>query len=230
MDGKHILVVDDEASIRTLLSRLLERNGFIALPAEDAQQARLAIADQLPDLVLLDWMLPGTSGDEFARELRSEEPTRELPIIMLTARGGEGDRVQGLDLGCDDYVAKPFSSRELLARIRAVLRRSHPAGENECLHYAGLEMNLASERVKSRGEYLRLGPKEFLLLKFFMTHPERVYTREQLLNRVWGRNADVGERTVDVHIRRLRKVLSRHDHDALIQTVRGSGYRFSPTG
>lgn len=227
MEGKHILVVDDEAAIRDMLSHALKRAGFQVSEAADAQEARLAIADNRPNLVLLDWMLPGVSGIELARELRGAEPTNDLPIIMLTAKTDEADRVRGLNLGCDDYIVKPFSSSELVARIRAVLRRSLPGGETERLQINGLSLDAASHRVNSDGKPVALGPTEFRLLAFFMSHPDRVYTREQLLDRIWGQNVYVEERTVDVHIRRLRKALSPHGHDNMIQTVRGSGYRFS---
>lgn len=227
MEGKHILVVDDEAAIRDMLSHALKRIGFQVSEAADAQEARLGIADNRPDLVLLDWMLPDVSGIELARELRSAEPTNDLPIIMVTAKTEEADRVRGLDLGCDDYIVKPFSSSELVARIRAVLRRSMPGGETERLDVNGLSLDAASHRVSSDGKPVSLGPTEFRLLAFFMSHPDRVYTREQLLDRIWGQNVYVEERTVDVHIRRLRKALSPHGHDNMIQTVRGSGYRFS---
>jgi len=227
MEHKHILLVDDEAPIRDMLRFSLERADFKVSEAADAQQARLAIAADPPDLVLLDWMLPGVSGAEFARELRREELTRDLPIIMVTARVDEEDRVRGLNLGADDYVVKPFSSSELVARVRAVLRRSMPGGEDETIEVDGLALDPASQRVSAGESSVKLGPTEFRLLRFFMTNPERVYSREQMLDRVWGQNVYVEERTVDVHIRRLRKALAPHGFDAFIQTVRGSGYRFS---
>lgn len=227
MQYKHILVVEDEAPIRDMIRFALERADFRASEAGNAQSARLAIADDPPDLVLLDWMLPGTSGAEFARELRREEPTRHIPIIMVTARTEEADRVHGLDLGCDDYVVKPFSSSELVARVRAVLRRTQPGGEDEIIEVEGLRLDAAGQRVSAGESTIRLGPTEFRLLRFFMSHPERVYSRGQMLDRVWGRNVFVEERTVDVHIRRLRKALAPFGFDGFIQTVRGSGYRFS---
>lgn len=227
MQYKHILVVDDEAPIRDMIRFALERADFRVEEAADVQSARLAIADDRPDLVLLDWMLPGVSGAEFARELRREGLTRDIPVIMVTARIEEEDRVRGLNLGCDDYIVKPFSSSELVARVRAVLRRTLPGGEEEILEVGGLRMDAASQRVSAGGDPIRLGPMEFRLLRFFMSNPERVYTRVQVLDRVWGRNVFVEERTVDVHIRRLRKALSPFGFDAFIQTVRGSGYRFS---
>ncbi|MGH8224919.1 MAG: phosphate regulon transcriptional regulator PhoB [Gammaproteobacteria bacterium] len=227
MDGKRILIVEDEEPIRRMMRFSLERVGFDVVEAEDAQSARLAVAERPPDLILLDWMLPGTSGMDFARELRSDEATKELPIIMVTARAEEENRVRGLDLGCDDYVTKPFSPSELVARIRAVLRRSLPGGADERIEIGGLIIDRASQRVSANGESIELGPTEYRLLEFFAGHPERVYSREQLLDRVWGRGVFVEERTVDVHILRLRKALAVHGLENLVQTVRGSGYRFS---
>lgn len=227
MQHNHILLVEDEAPIRDMLRFTLERAEFRVSEAGDAQQARLAIAADPPDMVLLDWMLPGISGAQFARELRGAELTRSMPIIMVTARVEEEDRVRGLDLGADDYVVKPFSSAELVARVRAVLRRVFPASENETIEVGSLCLNGASQRVSVGAAQVKLGPTEYRLLHFFMSNPERVYTREQMLNRVWGRDVYVEERTVDVHIRRLRKALAPHGYDRFIQTVRGSGYRFS---
>lgn len=227
MSRKHILVVEDEAPIRDMIRFALERSDFAVAEAPDAQAARLAIAEQRPDLVLLDWMLPGVSGMELAREWRRDELTENLPIILVTARVDENDRVRGLNLGADDYVTKPFSSSELVARVRAVLRRSLPGGEDETLELDGLTLDAASQRVSVGDSSVKLGPTEYRLLRFFMSNPERVYTREQMLDRVWGQNVYVEERTVDVHIRRLRKALAPHGFDGFIQTVRGSGYRFS---
>lgn len=227
MDNKHILIVEDEAPIRQMLRVALARADFQVSEASDVAEARVKIADARPDLILLDWMLPGLSGIEFMRELRGVEATRDLPVIMVTARGEEEDRVRGLDLGCDDYITKPFNHSELIARIRAVLRRTTPGGTEERLELDGLIVEAASQRVTAHGEPVRLGPTEYRLLHFFISHPDRVYNREQLLDRVWGRNVYVDERTVDVHIRRLRKALSPHGLDRLVQTVRGSGYRFS---
>lgn len=227
MESKRILVVEDEAPIRQMMRFALERAGFTVSEAEDAGSARVSIADSPPDLVLLDWMLPDVSGAEFARELRASDATSELPIIMVTARTEEDDRVRGLDLGCDDYVTKPFSNSELIARIRAVLRRALPGGEEERIEWEGLVLDGMSQRVSASGKPVHLGPTEYRLLHFFASHPERVYTRAQLLDRVWGRNVFVEERTVDVHIRRLRKALSPHGFDQFVQTVRGTGYRFS---
>ncbi len=227
MENKRILVVEDEPSIRDMLRFALERAQFSVVEAGDAQAARVQIADARPDLILMDWMLPGVSGVELARELKSAPDTRDLPIIMVTARTEEEDRVRGLNIGADDYVTKPFSFPELIARIKAVLRRTLPGGETEKLSVGGLEVDGASQRVTAKGEPVRLGPTEYRLLHFFLSHPDRVYSREQVLDRVWGRTVYVEERTVDVHIRRLRKALEPSGCDGMIQTVRGSGYRFS---
>ena len=188
---------------------------------------RAEVANKLPDLLLVDWMLPDTSGLEFTRALKRDRETRELPVIMLTARAEEGDKVAGLEGGADDYITKPFSPRELLARINAVLRRTTPVEGTERIDVEGLVLDQSSQRVSSGERTVALGPTEYRMLAFFMTHPERVYTREQLLDRVWGGNVYVEERTIDVHIRRLRKALEEYGYDRLIQTVRGSGYRFS---
>jgi two-component system, OmpR family, phosphate regulon response regulator PhoB len=227
MQGKLILVVDDEAPIRQMLRFALERAEFEVAEAGDAAEARLRIAETRPALVLLDWMLPGVSGVDLARELKNSPTTRDLPVIMVTARAEEEDKVRGLSVGADDYVTKPFSFPELIARIRAVLRRATPGGEDEKLVVDGLTVDVASQRVTAHGRPVHLGPTEYRLLHFFASHPERVYTREQVLDRVWGQNVYVEERTVDVHIRRLRKALEPHGCDGLIQTVRGTGYRFS---
>jgi two-component system phosphate regulon response regulator PhoB len=227
VDNKLILIVEDEPSIREMVRFALQRAEFRVAEAGDAQAARLQIAEAHPDLILMDWMLPGVSGVELARELKGAALTKDLPIIMVTARTEEEDRVRGLNIGCDDYVTKPFSFPELVARIKAVLRRTLPGGETGKLVIAGLEVDGASQRVTARGEPVHLGPTEYRLLHFFVSHPDRVYTREQVLDRVWGRNVYVEERTVDVHIRRLRKALAPFGCDNLIQTVRGTGYRFS---
>ena len=227
MQNKLILVVEDESSIRDMVKFALERAEFRTALAGDVPAARLKIAEALPDLILLDWMMPGVSGIEFARELKNNPTTRDVPIIMVTARVEEEDKVRGLNTGCDDYVSKPFSFPELIARIQAVLRRAMPGGEEERMAIAGLQVDAASQRVTARGEPVHLGPTEYRLLHFFISHPERVYTREQVLDRVWGQNVYVEERTVDVHIRRLRKALEPYGYDAMIQTVRGTGYRFS---
>ena len=227
MEEKRILVVEDERAIREMVTFTLKRAGFAVREAEDASSARRIIADNRPDLILLDWMLPDLSGLELARALRRDEATRELPILMLTARAAEDDKVLGLESGADDYLTKPFSARELVARIQALLRRAAGA-EGEALAIGNLRLDPASHRVSAEGSEVTLGPTEYRLLKFFMTQPERVFSRAQVLDRVWGGNVYIEERTVDVHIRRLRKALAPHGCDTYIQTVRGSGYRFSP--
>lgn len=227
MQNKLILVVEDEPAIREMLRFALTRAEFRIAEAGSAQEARLRIADERPDLILMDWMMPGVTGVELTRELKTAPHTRDVPVIMVTARAEEEDRVRGLNIGCDDYVSKPFSFPELIARIQAVLRRSLPGGEDERLSISGLEVDVASQRVTAEGVPIKLGPTEYRLLHFFVSHPERVYTREQVLDRVWGQNVYVEERTVDVHIRRLRKALEPHGYAEMIQTVRGTGYRFS---
>jgi two-component system phosphate regulon response regulator PhoB len=227
MSAKQILVVEDERPIREMIAFGLRRAGFEVREAADARTGRAEVANKLPDLLLVDWMLPDTSGLEFTRALKRDRETRELPIIMLTARAEEGDKVAGLEGGADDYITKPFSPRELLARINAVLRRTTAVEGTERIDIEGLVLDQSSHRVSSGERTVALGPTEYRMLAFFMTHPERVYTREQLLDRVWGGNVYVEERTIDVHIRRLRKALEEFGYDRLIQTVRGSGYRFS---
>jgi len=224
---KRILIVDDEPAIRDMVAFAVRKGDYEPIHAADARQAQEAIADKVPDLILLDWMLPGTTGIELARRWRRESLTREIPIIMLTARGEENDRVGGLEAGVDDYVVKPFSSRELLARIRAVMRRSRDDDEDGSVGVGGLRIDGAAHRVFAGDEPVTIGPTEYRLLHFFMTHPDRVYTRSQLLDHVWGGSVYVEERTVDVHIRRLRKTLEPFGLDAMVQTVRGAGYRFS---
>ncbi|HEU0234577.1 MAG TPA: phosphate regulon transcriptional regulator PhoB [Gallionella sp.] len=222
-----ILIVEDEPAIQELLAFNVTQAGFRALRAEDAESAWLQIRQDLPDLILLDWMLPNTSGPLLARQFRSEARTSNIPIIMLTARGEEHDKILGLESGADDYITKPFSPRELMARIRAMLRRHVPAIPDEPIAIDGLELSPVSHRVRASGINIELGPTEFRLLCFFMNHAERVYSRSQLLSHVWDTHAFIEERTVDVHIRRLRKALEAAGKDHLIQTVRGSGYRFS---
>ncbi|MDE2407061.1 MAG: phosphate regulon transcriptional regulator PhoB [Xanthomonadaceae bacterium] len=228
---KHILIVEDEPAIRDMLAFALRKGDFIPMPAGDGRQAQECIAERVPDLILLDWMLPGSSGLELARRWRREANTRDIPIIMLTARGEENDRVGGLEAGVDDYVVKPFSARELLARIRAVLRRSREDDEDGSVQVGALRIDGAAHRVfadvAEGSQPISMGPTEYRLLHFFMTHAERVYSRTQLLDHVWGGSVYVEERTVDVHIRRLRKSLEPHGLDAMVQTVRGAGYRFS---
>jgi two-component system phosphate regulon response regulator PhoB len=225
--GQTILVVDDEAAVRQMVSYALSRAGYEVLEAEDGQQAFVQMVDGKPDLVLLDWMLPDVSGIEILRRMRREEISRKMPVIMLTARVTEDDTLSGLNSGADDYVTKPFSPRELIARIEAVLRRMAPEDEHEIIEAGDLHLDPVSHRVNCHGREVSLGPTEFRMLHFFMSHPERVYSRTMLLDHVWGQNVYVEERTVDVHIRRLRKALSEHSCDGLIQTVRGAGYRFS---
>jgi two-component system phosphate regulon response regulator PhoB len=227
MSAKQILVVEDERPIREMIAFGLRRAGFEVREAADARSGRAEVANKLPDLLLVDWMLPDTSGLEFTRALKRDRETRELPIIMLTARAEEGDKVAGLEGGADDYITKPFSPRELLARINAVLRRTTAVEGAERIDIEGLVLDQSSQRVTTGDKTVALGPTEYRMLAFFMTHAERVYTREQLLDRVWGGNVYVEERTIDVHIRRLRKALEEFGYDRLIQTVRGSGYRFS---
>lgn len=222
-----ILVVEDEPAIQELVVCNLELAGHQTLRAESAEQAMQMVREQLPDLIVLDWMLPGINGVEFARRLRSDKRTQMVPLIMLTARADEQDKLAGLETGADDYITKPFSPRELNARVKAVLRRRSPQATDDVVEVAGLHLDPNSHRVIGNGEPLQLGPTEFRLLHFFMTHAERVYTRVQLLDQVWGDHVFVEERTVDVHIRRLRKALEPTGHDTLIQTVRSSGYRFS---
>lgn len=223
----NILVVEDEPAIQELLAINLEHAGHRVSLAPNAEAARRMVDDALPDLIVLDWMLPGQSGVQFARALRQDERTRQVPIIMLTARGQEQDKVLGLEAGADDYVTKPFSPRELMARIKAVLRRRAPQLTDEAIEIDNLRLDPVSHRVSAAGQSVDLGPTEFRLLHFLMAHPERVHSRSQLLDQVWGDHVFVEERTVDVHIRRLRKALEVSGHDRLIQTVRGSGYRLS---
>lgn len=223
----NILLVEDEPAIQELIAAHLGRAGHRVMCAHDAEAAQAAIRSELPDLVLLDWMLPGMSGVEFARRLRADERTREVPIVMLTARGDEHDKVAALELGADDYVTKPFSPRELAARIKAVLRRRAPQATDEAVERGGVRLDPTTHRVTVENRPVSLGPTEFRLLHFLMTHPERVHSRTQLLDQVWGDHVFVEERTVDVHVRRLRAVLEPTGHEHLIQTVRGSGYRFS---
>jgi len=224
---KRILIVDDEPAIRDMVAFALRKGDYDPVHAGDAREAADAIADRVPDLILLDWMLPGMSGLDLARRWRRDELTRDVPIIMLTARGEENDRVSGLESGVDDYVVKPFSARELLARIKAVLRRSREDDADGSVMVGGLRIDGAAHRVFAGEENLQVGPTEYRLLHFFMTHADRVYTRAQLLDHVWGGNVYVEERTVDVHIRRLRKALEPAKLEDMVQTVRGAGYRFS---
>lgn len=225
-DAKKVLIVDDEAPIREMIAVALEMAGYECSEADNARSAHAIIVDNKPDLLLVDWMMPNMSGIELVRRLRSDEVTADLPVIMLTAKGEEENKIQGLEVGVDDYITKPFSPRELVARLKAVLRRATPKGIEEPVTVDSLTLDPISHRVTSESKPLELGPTEFRLLQFFMTHQDRAYSRGQLLDMVWGGNVYVEERTVDVHIRRLRKALGAR-HDYLVQTVRGTGYRFS---
>ncbi len=226
MKGK-ILLVEDEAPIREMLGYALMKEGYTFREAADVEEARPLITDDRPDLLLLDWMLPGMNGVDYARRIRNNPDTSDIPIIMLTARGEEGDKVRGLDTGADDYITKPFSTKELLARIRAVMRRTKDTDAEGIITVEGLALDPDTFRVTVDGKVVEISPTEFRLLHFFISHPERVYTRGQLLDQVWGQNVYVEERTVDVHIRRLRKTLEPYQYSHLVQTVRSVGYRFS---
>lgn len=227
MSGRKILIVDDESAIRDMLRVALEMAEYNCIEASNAQDAHALIVDEKPDLILLDWMMPGTSGIELARRLKRDEVTADIPIIMLTAKGEEDNKIQGLEVGADDYITKPFSPRELVARLKAVLRRADPKISGQPIVVQGLCLDPSSHRVTINDQSIDMGPTEYRLLEFFLTHQERAYTRGQLLDHVWGGNVYVEERTVDVHIRRLRKALSIDRHEDLVQTVRGTGYRFS---
>jgi two-component system phosphate regulon response regulator PhoB len=225
-----VLVVDDEAAIREMIQYALERAKMDVLTAADAQEALVRISEVRPDIILMDWMMPGVSGVELTRRLRKDSYTEDIPIIMLTAKVTEDDKVTGLEAGTDDYVIKPFSPRELLARIRAVLRRSSPANDQGFLVVGELKLDTVSRRVLHGGEEIKMGPTEYRLLEFFMSHQGRAYNRSQILDHVWGANAYLEERTVDVHIRRLRKALEPSGTSHYLQTVRGHGYRFLAEG
>ncbi|MFZ2725537.1 MAG: phosphate regulon transcriptional regulator PhoB [Methylococcaceae bacterium] len=227
MSSFTILVVEDEDAIREMLTMVLEQSGFNPIAAADAQEAQRVLDDTMPDLILLDWMLPTISGVEWARRLKKEPIYRELPIILLTARGEEEDKVRGLEIGADDYMTKPFSPKELIARIRAVLRRSGKIQGSAQIALGDLILDTEQHRLSIGDKQLEVSPTEFRLMHFFMTHPNKVYSRTQLLDQVWGRSVYIEERTIDVHIRRLRKILSEHGREELVQTVRGFGYRFS---
>ncbi|UTA49691.1 phosphate regulon transcriptional regulator PhoB [Simiduia sp. 21SJ11W-1] len=227
MSKKTILIIDDEPAIRDMLRVALEMADYRCLEADNAQDGHSLVIDEKPDLILLDWMIPGTSGIELARRLKRDEMTAKLPIIMLTAKGEEDNKIQGLETGADDYITKPFSPRELIARLKAVLRRIEPDTPEEPIVVDQLCLDPISQRVTIADEPVDMGPTEYRLLTFFLTHQERVYNRGQLLDHIWGGNVYIDERTVDVHIRRLRKALAPGEHDRFVQTVRGSGYRFS---
>ncbi len=221
-----ILVLEDEKALRDMLAFSLVRAGYQVLKARDCSTAKALISESIPDLLISDWMLPGQSGLEFVKELRSDEALKELPIIMLTAKSDEDEKILGLEVGADDYITKPFSKRELLARVKAQLRRA-PTKDDSSLTIGELSVNFASHEVILQGNEIHLGPTEYRLLEYFITHQNRVFSREQLLNRIWRNNTEVDERTVDVHIRRLRKALSVAGYDKFIHTIRGAGYRFS---
>ncbi|MGB0835229.1 MAG: phosphate regulon transcriptional regulator PhoB [Psychrobium sp.] len=222
-----ILVVEDEAAIREMLCFVLEQQGFDVVEAHDYASAVDCLVEPVPDLILLDWMFPGGNGISLAKEIKRNDLTKDVPIIMLTARGEEEDKIRGLEVGADDYITKPFSPKELIARIKAVLRRAMPTALEELIDVKGLVLDPVSHRVSLNEQPVPIGPTEFKLLHFFMTHSERVYSREQLLDHVWGTNVYVEDRTVDVHIRRLRKAIGGQGHENFVQTVRGAGYRFS---
>ena len=229
MNRKTVLIVDDEPAIRDMLKVALEMADFQCIEAKNAQEAHVLVTDNPPDLVLLDWMMPGISGIELLRRWRKNEETANLPVIMLTAKAEEDNAIRGLDVGADDYITKPFSPRELASRIKALIRRSVPKASTDDLVAGELHLDTIGHTVSIKGKPLSLGPTEYRILEFFMHNPNRAYTREQLLNNVWGANVYIDERTIDVHIRRLRKALSIDDHgyENIIQTVRGFGYRFS---
>jgi two-component system phosphate regulon response regulator PhoB len=227
MSSFNILVVEDEDAIREMLMMVLDQAGFVPIAAADAEDAQKSLDDNLPDLILLDWMLPGISGVEWARRLKKEPIYRDIPIILLTARGEEEDKVRGLEIGADDYVSKPFSPKELVARIRAVLRRSGKIQGQAQITLGDLMLDTEQHRLSIGDRQLEVSPTEFRLMHFFMTHPDKVYSRTQLLDQVWGRSVYIEERTIDVHIRRLRKILEEYGREDLVQTVRGFGYRFS---
>ena len=225
--SNNILIIDDEPAIRQMLGFTLTGDGYACVEASDADEAQDQMSGRRPDLILLDWMLPGVSGVDFARRLKRGPKTSQIPIILLTGKTEDSDKVRGLDIGADDYITKPFSTKELLARIRAVLRRTRETETKDVIEIEALRLDTQTHRVTVEQKPLELSPTEFRLLHFFVTHPERVYTRSQLLDGVWGDHAYIEERTVDVHIRRLRKMLSPHGYDRYIQTVRSVGYRFS---
>ena len=227
MSSFTILVVEDEDAIRGMLMMVLEQAGLTPIQAADAEEAQKVLDDSTPDLILLDWMLPGISGVEWARRLKKEPIYRDIPIIVLTARGEEEDKVRGLEIGADDYMTKPFSPKELVARIRAVLRRSGKIQGQAQVTLGDLMLDTEQHRLSIGDKQLEVSPTEFRLMHFFMTHPDKVYSRTQLLDQVWGRSVNIEERTIDMHIRRLRKILEEYGREDLVQTVRGFGYRFS---
>ena len=227
MSRLSVLVVEDEDAIREMLAMVLEQSGFEASQCADAEVANLILQERMPDLIVLDWMLPGISGIEWARRLKKDQFYREIPIILLTARGEEEDKVRGLEIGADDYMTKPFSPKELVARIRAVLRRTGKIQDLAQITLGDMILDSEQHRLTIGDKQLDVSPTEFRLMQFFMTHPDKVYSRTQLLDQVWGRSVYIEERTVDVHIRRLRKILAEYGREEMVQTVRGFGYRFS---
>ncbi|MEI6542335.1 MAG: phosphate regulon transcriptional regulator PhoB [Methylococcales bacterium] len=230
MSSFTVLIVEDEDAIREMLVMVLDQSSFVSIEATDAEEAQKLLDDKIPDLILLDWMLPGISGVEWARRLKKEPVYKDIPIILLTARGEEEDKIRGLEIGADDYMTKPFSPKELIARIRAVLRRSGKIQGQAQITLGDLILDTEQHRLSISDKQLEVSPTEFRLMQFFMTHPDKVYTRTQLLDQVWGRSVYIEERTIDVHIRRLRKILEEHGREDLVQTVRGFGYRFSLQG
>lgn len=230
MSNLNILVVEDEDAIREMLVMALEQAGLNVISAASAEQAQQALAENLTDMLLLDWMLPGISGVELARRLKNDSSFKDLPIILLTARGEEEDKIRGLEIGADDYITKPFSPKELIARIKAVMRRSGKLSDSGQINIGDLTLDAEQHRLTISGQNLEVSPTEFRLMQFFMSNPDKVYSRTHLLDQVWGRSVYIEERTVDVHIRRLRKILAEHGREELIQTVRGFGYRFSMVG
>ena len=224
---KTVLIVDDEAAIREMVSLALETAKFNVLEASDSQEGRAIIIDSQPDVVLLDWMMPGTTGLELLRRLRRDPLTEKIPVILLTAKTSEDSKITGLDSGADDFISKPFSPKELVSRIRAVIRRSTVTEPSEPIKVGEMLFDPESHRVSICDEPVEIGPTEYRMLQFFLTHQERVYSRDQILDHVWGANVYLDERTVDVHIRRLRKAISVAGHEKYVQTVRGAGYRFS---
>lgn len=225
-----VLIVDDEAAIRDTVSLILSNGGFETLEAANAQDAQFVLRNHTPQVIMLDWMLKGLSGLEYLRLLKQDEFTRSIPVIMLTAKSEEADKVNGLEQGADDYITKPFSSKELLARIRVALRRSSPSGQEQEIEYAGLVLNRARHTIRIGQETLKCSAMAYRLLGFFMMHPDRVYYRDQLLDLVWGRNVHIGDRTVDVHVRSVRRLLEPFGKDGLLKTIRGAGYMFSEQG
>ncbi|WP_394753192.1 phosphate regulon transcriptional regulator PhoB [Crenothrix sp.] len=229
MSKFNILVVEDEEAIRDMLIMVLEQAGFATMAAESAIEAQSALDQTFPDLILLDWMLPVTSGVEWVRRLKKEAIYQDIPVILLTARGEEEDKVKGLEVGADDYVTKPFSPKELIARIRAVLRRAGKISATDTVSVGDLQLDMGQHRFSIGNRQVDISPTEFRMVQFFMTHPDKVFSRSQLLDQIWGRSVFIEERTIDVHIRRLRKILDEYERGDLLQTVRGFGYKFSLT-